>query len=291
VACRQVDLERAVSEAKGTRVRSYCFLQTSKVDGILTIKLSRPEKRNAIDAVLHSELAMVFGDASSEPDVDVVVLAAEGRAFCVGGDLAWLNDLYGERVRIEEVARDAKRIVRGLVSIEQPVIACVKGDAIGLGATLALLCDIVVAGESARFGDPHVRAGLVAGDGGALIWPQLVGLAYARDLLLTGRLLSAAEANRIGLVSRVVPDAEVESATAVLAASLQQAPENALRWTKRLLNTYMKGNKDDLLELSLSLEAQSMMDPEFFEATSAMVEKRAPRLGRARDGSPKHLGR
>jgi enoyl-CoA hydratase len=265
-------------------VRDYRFLQVSKTSGVLTIKLARSEKLNAIDAVLHSELAMIFDDVASEPNVDVVVLGAEGGAFSVGGDLEWLKSLYADRGRIDVVVRDAKRIVRDLLMIEQPVIASVNGDAIGLGATLALLCDIVVAGESARFGDPHVRAGLVAGDGGALIWPQLVGLAYAKDLLLTGRLLSASEAHSIGLVSRIVPDADVGSTVAHLAGSLQQAPQNALRWTKRLLNTYMRGTKDDLLELSLALEAHSMLDPDFLEATSALISKRAPAFRRPRAG-------
>ena len=195
------------------RFDDYQTLAFERRGRVLVVKLNRPDQMNAVNAQLHLELSRVFTDVGRDPDSDVVVLTGNGRAFCAGGDIVWMQSSIDDPSLFERTAREAKDIVFSQLDLEKPLIARVNGHATGLGASLALLSDIVVVHEKAKLGDPHVSVGLVAGDGGALVWPQLCGFAKARRYLLTGELMSAAEAERIGLVSEVVPTERSDRST------------------------------------------------------------------------------
>jgi enoyl-CoA hydratase len=172
----------------------------------------------------------------------------------------------------------AGRLIRNLIEVEQPIIAAVNGHAIGLGATIALFCDTIIASEQAKIGDPHVKVGLVAGDGGAVIWPLLCGLARAKEYLMTGDLMSATEAERIGLINHVVPPDEVMPRAMELAQRLANGPAKAIRWTKMACNKRLRDEVNLALEAGLAAETISMFTEDHKEATRAFVEKRAPKF-------------
>src|ERR1035437_8282521 len=161
---------------------------------ILEITMNRPETLNAVDEAMHAELAHVFVDASNDPDSDIVVLTGSGRAFSSGGDINWMQKMIDQPASFEKTAREGKQIVYSLLDCEKPIIAKLNGHATGLGATIALFCDVIFASDTAKIGDPHVSVGFVAGDGGAVIWPQLIGYARAKEYLMTGNLIPAKQA-------------------------------------------------------------------------------------------------
>ena len=214
------------------RYDNYKTILAERRGRILTLTLNRPAQLNAANAELHSELSRIFVDARHDDEADIVVLTGAGRAFCAGGDIAWMQKAIDEPRTFEETAREAKEIVFGQLDLDKPLICRLNGHATGLGALLALLSDIAIAAEPAKIGDPHVSVGLVAGDGGALIWPQLIGYAKAKRYLFTGDLLTAAEAERIGLISEVVPEAELDSRVYGPAERLAAGPLKAMKWTK-----------------------------------------------------------
>ena len=259
-------------------MRTYDTFLTEKSDQVLRIIFNRPERLNAVNGDVHRELAMVFEDAAKEPDVGCVIVTGNGRAFSAGGDLNWIKTTYKNTDYVPGLLVEARKIIYDLLSIEQPVIAMVNGDATGLGATIALFCDVIIASERARIGDPHVKAGLVAGDGGAVIWPLLIGMAKAKEYLMTGDLLPAAEAERIGLINRVVPPDQLEDTVMTLARRFVNGPVRAVQWTKRSLNNRLLREVDATLELSLALEGHSMMSEDLLEAASAFLEKREPKF-------------
>lgn len=251
-----------------------------KQDGrILTCTLNRPDALNAIDGQIHEQIERFFASLAYRDDVDVVVLSGAGRAFCAGGDV---KEMVEGLTRQEQpggmFTRGSLRLVRALVDVPQIVIAHVNGPAVGLGATLALLCDIVIASEEAVFSDPHVSVGLVAGDGGAVIWPLLMGLNRAKEYLLTGDQLTAEEAHRLGLVNHVHPAEEAEKHVADLAERLALGAPAALRWTKASVNKVLRDRVNLLLDSSLALEGLSAGSRDHQEGVRAFVEKRRPRF-------------
>ena len=170
----------------------------------------------------------------------------------------------------------ARRLIYNLLGVQQPIIAAVNGHAVGLGATVALFCDIVIAADNARIGDPHVSVGLVAGDGGAVIWPLLIGINKAKELLMTGDLLTTAEAERIGLINHVVPADQVMPKSMEMAKRLAGGATQAIRWTKLSVNKVLRERVNLVLETSLGVEFLSMTMDDHAEAVNAFVEKRAP---------------
>lgn len=161
---------------------------------VLTAALNRPAAGNAVNGVLHEELSRLFYDMQNDPDSDVLVLTGEGRHFCAGGDIAWMQESIDDPDVFLRMGQESRRIIYGQVELEKPLICRLNGAAAGLGASLALLCDVVIAAEDASIGDPHVSVGLVAGDGGSILWPQLVGFTRAKEYLLTGKMCPAVEA-------------------------------------------------------------------------------------------------
>ena len=261
---------------------NYDTLLVDKTDSILTITLNRPERLNAVDEVMHRELGEVFGEAGVDAGVSAVVLTGAGRGFCSGGDIRAMDERGGaialQSRPLGAVSQDARRILHNILWLEQPLICALNGVAAGLGATLALFCDIIYASDQARIGDTHVRAGLVAGDGGAVIWPLLVGVAKAKELLMTGDLIDAREAERIGLVNKVVPHDELMKTVMELAGRLASGPALAIRGTKHVLNKKVWNDLNQVLDMGLAIEERSARHPDHEEAARAFVEKRSPQF-------------
>lgn len=242
--------------------------------GVLTLTLSRPDSMNAINAVLHGELSRVFAEVAADGAVHAVVLTGEGRGFCAGGDLTWFRDIT--RSEVDRLFREARKIIIDLLELPQPIIAAVNGHASGLGATLALFCDVIYVADSARIADPHVRVAVGAGDGGAVIWPLLVGPARAKEFLMTGDSLSAAEAERIGLVNHVLPQEEVLTRATSMARRLADGPRLAIAGTKASVNKILRDTANLVLDTSLALEKENFFSADHKEAISAFLEKRDP---------------
>lgn len=255
---------------------SYRAISLERSGRILYATLNRPQSLNAVDETMHTELARLFVDCSVDPDSDVVVLSGAGRAFCAGGDIEWMQTLVDDPGAFERTAREGKAIVFSLLDCEKPVIAKVNGHATGLGATLALFCDVIFAAEHAKIGDPHVSVGFVAGDGGAVIWPQLVGYARAKEYLMTGDLIAARDAERIGLINHAVPGEELDAAVAAFAARLSKGAVKAIRWTKMSVNIGLKQLAHSIMDASLAYEALSNATGDHQEAINAFREKRKP---------------
>ncbi len=239
----------------------------------LTITLNRPDNLNAINLKLHDELPDVFQFAARDKGSDIVILTGAGKAFSAGGDLDHLLRNATTPSVFDEEVRMAKRIVFAMLEVDKPLICRMNGHAVGLGATLGLFCDVVFASERAKIGDPHVAVGLVAGDGGAVIWPQLVGLARAKEYLLSGELLSASKAAEIGLINHCVPPEELDAAVEEYCQKLMANSRNAMRFTKILLNQELKRVTHSLLETGLAYETVTVWQDDHRNAVKAMQEK------------------
>jgi enoyl-CoA hydratase/carnithine racemase len=226
---------------------------------------------------MHTELEELFAEITYDDAINAIVLTGAGRAFCAGGDIRGMDSRAREGTQRIPL-RSAKRLMQNMLEVEQPIIGAINGDAVGLGATLALFCDVIIANENARFGDTHIKVGLVAGDGGAVIWPLLVGIARAKELLMTGDLINATEAERIGLINRVVPAGQAYPESLALAQRLAAGPTRAIRWTKLSLNKRLKDEMNLVLDASLAVETLSMATEDHKEAARAFVEKRPPRF-------------
>ena len=258
------------------RFDEYQHITFAREGRILTITMNRPDALNAANAALHTELARVFVDAQNDPDSDVVVLTGEGRAFSAGGDLAWMQEAIDEPARFHFTAREAKQILFSQLALEKPLIARINGHAAGLGATLAVCCDVAIASEKAKISDPHVAVGLVAGDGGALVWPQLVGYMRAREYLLTGDPIPAPEAARIGLISRAVPAETLDDDVYGLARRLASGATHAIRWTKVTMNLPLLQLIHAHADAGLAYEILSNESADHAEAVRAFSEGRTP---------------
>jgi len=254
----------------------YHYLSAERKDKVLTVSFNRPESLNAISAELHTELSQIFADIAQDQDTEVVLLTGKGRAFCAGGDIKWFQSMSPQQ--LDALFIEARKIIIDLLEVEQPIIAAVNGPATGLGATLALFSDVIIAAENAKIGDPHVRMGVVAGDGGAVIWPWLVGAARAKEFLMTGDLLTAQEAERIGLINRVVPQDKLMSTALELATRLAKGPTKAIRWTKVSVNKILRDTANLVLDTSLALEKHCFYTEDHKEAVRAFVEKREPKF-------------
>ena len=257
----------------------YQAITVARERRVLTVTLNRPAVLNAVNAVLHGELARIFYDVSADHETDIVVLTGAGRAFCAGGDMDWLQGAIDEPVRFEQIAVEAKQIVFSLLDCEKPVICRLNGDAVGLGATLALFCDIIIAADSARIGDLHVNVGLSAGDGAAIIWPQLIGYPRAKEFLMTGRLVDGTEAAALGLVNEAVPLGELDARVAAMVAKLEAGATQAIRFTKVSINLGLKQLAHAMMDASIAYESLTNFSPDHQEGLDAFRERRKPAFG------------
>ncbi len=255
-----------------------CLLYEVK-DGIATLTLNRPDRLNALGGTLREDLLDAITRAGADPEVRVMVVTGAGKGFCAGGDVKAMNEANeGQRTRplMDKIAPSRDRTLFALRDAPQPIIAAVNGAAIGLGATIALFCDVVIASEKARFGDLHVKAGIVAGDGGQIIWPLLVGLNKAKELLMTADIIDAKEAYRLGVCQRLVPHEKVMEEAMGLATRFANGPLLAIRWTKQALNKQLWERTIQLAEFGGALEMLSGHHPDQKEATTAFVQHRTP---------------
>jgi enoyl-CoA hydratase len=257
-------------------------IATSLDDGILRVALNRPDRLNALDRTMHTELRALYERIAHDADVRVVVVTGNGRAFCVGADFEQMRDNLAAADYPDgrpDMLSDGADIARGILRVRQPMIALVNGHALGIGATLALFCDVVFMSSAARIGDPHVQAGLVAGDGGCVLWPLLLGINRAKEYLMTGDLLSAADAERMGLVNHVVEPDQLEEAGDALARRLAAGPTHAIQFNKRLVNKMLEDQVMRLYDMALAFECVTFETADHREAVDAFMHKRTPTFG------------
>jgi len=266
-------------------IRDYERLQVSlkgEEDDELWIALSNPGNRNVIDGKMHEELAVVFRDVR-EVDPRVVILTGAGDTFSPGGDLNWMQESWlDDPADYIEVFKESKAMIEDLIDVRQPVIARVNGDCVGLGATLALHCDIVIAEQGSKLGDPHVKIGLAAGDGGATIWPLLTSFNKAKEYLMTGELMTTEEAEEFGLVNYAVPPGELDAKVDEMVDKLTSLPQPAVQYSKMAANGWLRLVNDIMLRQSLAMEGISTRSPDHTEAVAAFLEGRGPDLETAR---------
>lgn len=257
----------------------YRFLSIVRDHGIATLALNQPDNRNAIHAEMHAELEQVWRDLAADRSVNVIVFTGAGKTFSAGGDIKRMAARFGTEDGWKyslDIPAQTKRLFKGMLEVPQPIIAAVNGDAVGLGATLALFSDVTIIADSAKFGDSHVKVGLVAGDGGAVVWPLLVGPTRAKEFLMRGRLVSGAEARELGLINHSVPAEEVMTLANKLAAELNGLPPLAVRWTKLSVNKWLEHQLNLIMDASIAYEMLSINSKDHHEATMAFIEKRPP---------------
>jgi enoyl-CoA hydratase len=246
-------------------------------DGIATVTFNRPDRRNAIATDVHAELEELWLDLARDSDVRVIILTGAGTVFSAGGNIKQMAAIHGTPegyLTALHALSAGPRLLNNLLSIEQPIIAALNGDAIGLGATIALFCDIVVMNETAMIGDTHVRVGLSAGDGGGVVWPMLIGMAKAKEMLMRGRLINGTEAERINLINYAVPADQVMAKAMEIAQDLNSLPPIAVRFSKRPMNQILKQQFNLAMDSSIAYEMMSMLSADHLEALKTVLEKR-----------------
>jgi len=240
---------------------------------VRVVTLNRPDALNATDEALHGELARVWPALDADPEVGAVVLTGAGSAFSAGGDLDLLDRMVHDRELRAAVMAEGAEIVRAMTAVRVPIVAAVNGPAVGLGCSLAALSDVVLIEEHAYFSDPHAALGLVAADGGGLMWPFLTSLLRAKELLLLGDRVPAADAVEYGLANRVVPRGEARAAAIDLATRLAALPPQSVRETKALLNRAVRAAVETTLAGAIAAETESFDEPAF-QANLARMRRR-----------------
>ncbi|MFJ3323936.1 enoyl-CoA hydratase/isomerase family protein [Streptomyces griseus] len=247
--------------------------------GVSWITLNRPEAMNAVTWDQRERIIALLADASADPGVRVVVLTATGRGFCAGADLRGAPAPARERVP-GDVARTirlgAQRLIAAVLDCEKPVIAAVNGTAAGIGAHLAFACDLVLAADTATFIEVFVRRGLVPDGGGAYLLPRLVGPQRAKELMFFGDALTAADAERLGLVNRTVPSGELEALAEEWAGRLAAGPTRALALTKQLVNASLDGDRATAFAAEAAAQEINMTTRDANEGVASFVERRSP---------------
>ena len=258
---------------------SFDDYQTLKFErrpnGVLLITLDRPDRKNAINATMHTELVRVWDEVARDKATSVAVITGAGDHFCGGADAEMVQDSSDPGADIEHSLMEAMSIPLNMVGCAKPIVSAINGTAIAGGLAVALCADITVAADDAFLCDGHIRAGLVPGDHSALIWPMLCGMAKSRYYLMTGRGLKGAEAERIGLVTMCRPRDQVLETALRIADDLGTGPQVALRFTKRALNNWLR-MAQPIFENSTALEQLSLFHPDVQEGVSAMKEGRKP---------------
>ncbi|GAP48874.1 enoyl-CoA hydratase/isomerase family protein [Streptomyces azureus] len=246
---------------------------------VLSVTLNRPETLNALTPDDRDEVVRLLSEASASPEVRAVVLTGTGRGFCAGADLRGAAATTGERVP-GDVARTlrtgAQRLIAAALDCEKPVIAAVNGTAAGLGAHLAFACDLVLAAESARFIEVFVRRGLVPDGGGTYLIPRLIGPQRAKELMFFGDALTATDAERMGLVNRVVPDGDLDKTARAWAERLAAGPTRALALTKQLVNASLDADRATAFAAEAAAQEINMTTADAQEGVRSFVERRSP---------------
>jgi len=258
---------------------SYQHLKLERQPGgVMLVTLNRPDVLNAAHEAMHAELATIWADLSRDDETRVVVVTGAGRAFSAGGDLSMVERQIGNYDLVTSMLREMSDLVYNMANCEKPIVSAINGVAVGAGLVVALLADISICANDARLGDGHVRLGVAAGDHAAIIWPLLCGLAKAKYYLLTGEMVTGAEAERIGLVSKALPTDEVLPEAVRVANQLATGPQLAIRLTKRALNGWVR-NAGPIFDQSAAYEMLTFMGEDIKEGLTSLREKRAPHFG------------
>ena len=257
-------------------IDSYNSLALRRDGRVLHVSFNRPDVLNAFGPDMHDEFERFLFEVPRDDATHVIVLTGAGKAFSAGGDLEQMQVLIDRPHVMYPEANTAKRLINSFLDVPQPVIAKVNGAAMGLGATLALFSDIIFAASHAKIADPHVKVGFVAGDGGAVIWPQLIGYARAKQYLLTGDIITGDEAARIGLVNFAVPADELDAAVDAFAQRLAGGARRAIQWTKATINVGLKQAAASMLDAGMAYETLANHTRDHAEAVAAFRAKRAP---------------
>jgi enoyl-CoA hydratase len=256
------------------------LLETPTLDVVVTggmaeLTFRRPEQLNPFDDAMHVDFLQALRTLTDREDLRVLVLASTGRAFSAGGDMGFLRDAHGDRGLQIRSIEDGRKLLNLVLDFPVPIVTAVQGPAMGLAANLAGASDVVVSARGVTFADPHVRVGLVAGDGGCVVWPQAVGMLRARRHLLTGDPLLAEDAWMFGLVTDLVDTAgEVLPAAREIATRIAALPPLAVRGTKQALNRVLQQRAGEVFELGLLLEARTIGTDDLLEATNAFLDRR-----------------
>jgi enoyl-CoA hydratase len=224
---------------------------------IRIITMNRPDDLNSFDDRLHTGMRRVWDLLVDDTDARAVVLTGAGRAFSAGGYLPNFIRNYSDQQARRADIREAERLAKAMIGCELPIVAAVNGPAVGLGCSLAVMTDFVVMAEDTFISDPHVSIGLVAGDGGAVTWPSMMSLLKAKEYILLGDRIPAAEAERLGLCNRVVSKADVLDTAKSIAHRFAGLPVQALRDTKRALNMHLQAAANNVLSFALAAEFES----------------------------------
>lgn len=270
-------IDQSGHEARSTtpEYTGYDSMQFERLGDVLRVTLDNPRTRlNTVDAAMHAELRRLFEELKRETRSRAIVLTGSGRAFSAGGDFGWMAGVTP--AQLADMRLEGKEIVWNLLDVEVPIVAAINGPAVGLGATLALLCDTVFMAESATIADPHVRVGITAGDGGAVIWPLVLGPSLAKRYLMTGDAIGAAEAVRLGLASAVVADDELQDEALAFANRLAAGAPLAVRYTKAAVNQLVKHALTTSFDYSMALELLTFVSADHAEALRAIRAKETP---------------
>jgi len=254
-----------------------------KPNGVLTITINRPEVMNATNARLHWELTQIWDTVAADDDTNVVVVTGAGKAFSAGGDLNWVEGQVGDPAGVQRIQKEAADIVYRLLALEKPVISAINGVAVGAGLAVALMADISVMSETAKFTDGHVKLGVGAGDHAAIIWPLLCGMSKAKYYLMTAEFINGVEAERMGMVSLCLPLEEVLPKAMEIADKLAAGSQQAIRGTKSTLNGWMQ-MAAPIFENSLRMEMLCFLGEDAAEGIAAVKEKRPAVFPSAKKG-------
>jgi enoyl-CoA hydratase len=247
----------------------------SKANGVLVVTINRPEVLNAANARLHWEFTQIWPVVDADPKTRVVVVTGAGKAFSAGGDLSLVEDMAGNPDALTRTMREASDLVYNMINLDKPVVSAINGVAVGAGLVVALMADVSIIAETARFTDGHTRLGVVAGDHAAILWPLLCGMAKAKYYLLTADFIDGREAERIGLVTMCLPPDQVMPRALDVADRLARGSQISIQWTKRALNNWLR-QAGPIFDQSLALEMLSFSYPDVREGVKAIREKRAP---------------
>jgi enoyl-CoA hydratase len=242
---------------------------------VLRITMNNPGRLNSADEVMHGELVEIWRDIDADPDVSAAILTGAGKAFSAGGDFNMIRKIIDDFPTRARNWKEARDIVYNVINCSKPVVSAIRGPAVGAGLVCGLLADVSIAAKTARIIDGHTRLGVAAGDHAAIVWPLLCGLAKAKYYLLLCEAVSGEEAERIGLISLAVEDAELDQKAVEVAVKLAEGAPSAIRWTKYALNNWLR-MAGPTFDASLALEFVGFTGPEVKEGLAAHLEKRRP---------------
>jgi enoyl-CoA hydratase len=263
-----------MSETVSDRYARYTRLRFDRPHPrVLRITLASPLKMGAMDAAMHREVSEIWADVDADASVSAIIITGDGKSFSAGGDLNHERKVCDDYVLRMQAMAEARKLVMGMLDCRKPIIGAARGWAVGAGLACLILADISIAAKDAKFSDGHLKIGIAAGDHATIVWPILCGMAKAKYYLLTAETFTGEEAERMNLISLAVPDEEVEARAVAIASKLADGPPAALRWTKTMLNHWIR-QAAPIFDASLALEFIGMGGPEGIEGIDGFLQKR-----------------